>query len=199
MVPLKRVALLLLRRVYKSPWSFGSQAGCALASPQQRVPASVSSLSALHLHTASSQLSQLTSLQTASQPFPCVIHGHQRSIHTDQAKSKGPQMHETHTSEDAHKLIVIQPEYKTGPIEKPYVPSSYKLEEAVALVEAISGWEVKGQRVEAIRQVHSKYLIIFYLHPVCLVYLHSVCFVYLGPVYLCTSIQCVKCTWVQSV
>ena len=72
--------------------------------------------------------------------------------------NKGPQMHETHTSEDVHKLIVIQPEYKTGPIEKPYVPSSHKLEEAVALVEAVSGWEVKGQRVEAIRQVHSKYL-----------------------------------------
>lgn len=67
-------------------------------------------------------------------------------------------MHETQTLDDAHKLLVIQPEYKTGPIEKPYVPSQYKLEEAVALVEAISDWEVKGQRIEAIRQVNNKYL-----------------------------------------
>lgn len=78
---------------------------------------------------------------------------------TEETK-KGVQMHETHTLhvEDLHRLLVIQPEFKSGPVEKPYVPSSFKLEEAVALVEAISGWEVQDQRIEAIRQIHNKYL-----------------------------------------
>ncbi len=76
----------------------------------------------------------------------------------DRRGAKGPQMHETQTTDDAHRLLVIQPEFKSGPVEKPYVPAALKLEEAVALVEAISGWEVKYQRIEAIREIHNKYL-----------------------------------------
>ena len=60
------------------------------------------------------------------------------------------------TPTDKHSLLVIQPEYKTGRIEKPYVPAERKLEEAVSLVEAISGWTVHSQRVDGVRRPHSK-------------------------------------------
>ena len=60
------------------------------------------------------------------------------------------------TPTDKHTLLVIQPEYKTGRVENPYVPAEQKLEEAVSLVEAISGWTVHSQRVDAVRQPHSK-------------------------------------------
>lgn len=88
------------------------------------------------------------------------LHISHAKFHTSAAtdKAKGPQMHETQTKEDPHKLLIIQPEYKSGPVEKPYVSATLKLEEAVALVEAIAGWEVKDQRIEAIRQINSKYL-----------------------------------------
>lgn len=55
------------------------------------------------------------------------------------------------TPEDEHTLLVIQPEYKTGRVEIPYVPAERKLEEAVSLVEAINGWSVHTQRVDAVR------------------------------------------------
>ena len=71
---------------------------------------------------------------------------------------KGPQMHETHTSDEFQKLFVIQPEYKFGPIEKPYVPAQYKLDEAILLAESITGWEVHSHRVDTIRQIHNKFL-----------------------------------------
>ena len=59
---------------------------------------------------------------------------------------------------DSQTLLVIQPEYKSGPVERPYVPAKYKLEEAVNLAEAITGWQVHSQRVDAIRIPHSKFL-----------------------------------------
>lgn len=62
------------------------------------------------------------------------------------------------TPTDAQTLLVIQPEYKLGPMEKPYVPAAFKLEEAVSLAEAISGWEVHSQRVDAIRIPHNRFL-----------------------------------------
>lgn len=60
------------------------------------------------------------------------------------------------TPTDKHILLVIQPEYKTGKVEKPYVPAKYKLEEAVSLVESITGWTVFAQRLAAVRNIHSK-------------------------------------------
>jgi GTP-binding protein HflX len=56
------------------------------------------------------------------------------------------------TPTDKHSLLVIQPEYKTGKVESPYVPAECKLEEAVSLVEAISGWTVHAQRVDSVRR-----------------------------------------------
>ncbi len=105
-------------------------------------------------HTASHHGTSQIPLQTLSIKYSSSM------FHTgiDTRGAKGPQMHETQTTDDAHKLLVIQPEFKSGPVEKPYVPAALKLEEAVALVEAISGWEVKYQRIEAIREVHNKYL-----------------------------------------
>lgn len=92
-----------------------------------------------------------------TQTHTLYIMSHAR-LHTSSHKAKGPQMHETQTKEDPHKLLIIQPEYKTGLVEKPYVSATLKLEEAVSLVEAIAGWEVKYHRIEAIRKINSKYL-----------------------------------------
>ena len=66
-------------------------------------------------------------------------------------------VHTVSAPSEAHRLMVIQPEYKSGPVERPYVPADCKLEEASSLVEAISGWEVCRPRVAAVRQVHNKY------------------------------------------
>ena len=76
----------------------------------------------------------------------------------DEGKAKGPHMHDVHTPDENQKLLVIQPEYKSGHMEKPYVPVAYKLEEAVSLAEAITGWQVHSQRVDSIRQVHNRFL-----------------------------------------
>ena len=62
------------------------------------------------------------------------------------------------TTQDAHTLLVIQPDYKHGVVEKPYVPAENKLEEAVRLAEAITGWEVQSTRVDILRQPHNKFL-----------------------------------------
>lgn len=78
------------------------------------------------------------------------------SDHKEEAK--GPHMHKVHTPDENQKLLVIQPEYKHGHIEKPYVPVTYKLDEAVSLAEAITGWQVHSQRVDSIRQIHNKFL-----------------------------------------
>lgn len=62
-----------------------------------------------------------------------------------------------HTGQnDSERVMVIQPEYKLGPVSKPYVPAKFKLEEAVSLVEAIEGWEVHYRRVEPIRKIHNQ-------------------------------------------
>ena len=71
---------------------------------------------------------------------------------------KGPHMHDVHTPDENQRLLVIQPEYKSGHLERPYVPATYKLDEAVSLAEAITGWEVHSQRVDSIRQVHNRFL-----------------------------------------
>lgn len=72
--------------------------------------------------------------------------------------TKGPHMYEVHTPDENQKLLVIQPEYKSGHLEKPYVPATYKLDEAVSLAEAITGWQVHSQRVDGIRQIHKRFL-----------------------------------------
>lgn len=76
----------------------------------------------------------------------------------EEALGKGPHMHDVRTPDENQKLLVIQPEYKFGHLERPYVPSTYKLEEAVSLAEAITGWQVHSQRVDSIRQVHNRFL-----------------------------------------
>ena len=60
------------------------------------------------------------------------------------------------TPTDEHRLLLIQPEYKMGRVESPYVSAEVKLEEAKSLAEAISGWTVHTQRIDAVRQLHSK-------------------------------------------
>ena len=62
------------------------------------------------------------------------------------------------TPQDAHTLLVIQPDYKLGIVEKPYVPAESKLEEAVQLAQAITGWKVQSTRVDILRPPHSKFL-----------------------------------------
>lgn len=62
------------------------------------------------------------------------------------------------TPSDSHTLLVIQPEYKSGPIERPYVPAKNRLDEAAALAEAITDWKVHSQRVDAIRKPHNRFL-----------------------------------------
>ena len=54
-------------------------------------------------------------------------------------------------SDEPHRLLVIQPSPKFGPIPKPFVKPADKLEEAVALAEAITGWEVCYQRIDNVR------------------------------------------------
>ena len=87
-----------------------------------------------------------------------VILGHGDVQGEEELKQKGPQMHDVHTPDENQKLLVIQPEYKSGHVEKPYVPATYKLEEAVSLAEAITGWEVHSQRVDSIRHIHNQFL-----------------------------------------
>lgn len=60
------------------------------------------------------------------------------------------------TPTNEHRLLVIQPEYKRGRVESPYVSAEHKLEEAISLAEAISGWTVHSQRIDAVRQTHNK-------------------------------------------
>ena len=84
-------------------------------------------------------------------------HGHQETTPRDlQEKAVHTRMKET--PKDAQTLLVIQPEYKLGAIEKPYVPAVSKLEEAVSLAEAITNWEVHSQRVDAVRKPHNRFL-----------------------------------------
>ena len=60
------------------------------------------------------------------------------------------------TPRDVHTLLVVQPEYKSGVVENPYVPAERKLEEAVSLAEAITGWSIHAQRIDAVRKPHSR-------------------------------------------
>ena len=60
------------------------------------------------------------------------------------------------TPTDEQRLLVIQPEYKRGRMENPYVSAEHKLEEAISLAEAISGWTVHSQRIDAVKQTHNK-------------------------------------------
>ena len=62
------------------------------------------------------------------------------------------------TPKDDQTVLVIQPEYKSGVAEQPYVPAEFKLEEAVSLAEAVTGWEVASRRVDTIRRPHNKFL-----------------------------------------
>ena len=62
------------------------------------------------------------------------------------------------TLEEPQQLIVIQPVHKFGQMPKPYVPAQDKLEEAEALVDAITGWNVHCKRIEAVRnKINSQY------------------------------------------
>ena len=83
-----------------------------------------------------------------------VQHGHRESVLKE--KEVRTKMKETPT--DSQTLLVIQPEYKSGVLEKPYVPAESKLEEAVSLAEAITGWTVHSQRVDTIRRPHNRFL-----------------------------------------
>ena len=76
----------------------------------------------------------------------------------EERETKGPHMHQVHTPDESQKLLVIQPEYKMGHMEEPYVPVENKLDEAVSLAEAITGWQVHSQRVDSIRQIHNRFL-----------------------------------------
>ena len=58
---------------------------------------------------------------------------------------------------DAHTLLVIQPDQKYG-LEWPRVSPEHKLEEAVSLAESISGWKVENTRIDSLRRPHSKHL-----------------------------------------
>lgn len=59
---------------------------------------------------------------------------------------------------EAQRLLVIQPVHKFGPIPRPYVSAQDKLEEAEALVEAVTGWNVHCKRIEAVRhKIHSQH------------------------------------------
>ncbi len=60
-------------------------------------------------------------------------------------------------SNEPHKLLIIQPCYKFGPMPKPFVKPEDKLEEATALAEAITGWEVCHQRIDNVRNVDSEH------------------------------------------
>ena len=62
------------------------------------------------------------------------------------------------TPKDTHNLLVIQPDHKSGVVEKPYVPAEGKLEEAVSLAEAITGWKVQSTRVDILRKPHSRFV-----------------------------------------
>ena len=55
-------------------------------------------------------------------------------------------------------LLVIQPDPKEGLMEVPHVPADFKLEEAVSLAEAVTGWSVHEKRIDPLRKPHNKYL-----------------------------------------
>ncbi|KAL5493080.1 hypothetical protein EMCRGX_G014205 [Ephydatia muelleri] len=59
---------------------------------------------------------------------------------------------------EEQKLLVIQPDPKEGPMEVPYVPADFKLDEAVSLVEAVTGWTVHEKRIDPLRKPHNKFL-----------------------------------------
>ncbi len=58
---------------------------------------------------------------------------------------------------DHQRLAVIQPDCKSSRGE-PHVSAESKLEEAVSLVEAIEGWEVGYQRIDALRKINNQTL-----------------------------------------
>ena len=90
---------------------------------------------------------------TAPHRCACVI-SHLYRMRMSTSSRRHYSSYETPT--DRRTLLVIQPEYKTGRIEIPYVPAERKLEEAVSLVESISGWAVHSHRVDAVRRPHTK-------------------------------------------
>ena len=59
---------------------------------------------------------------------------------------------------DEETLLVIQPHKRWGVVEGPFVPVEYQLEEAVSLVEAISGWKVHDTRIDTLRKPHNQFL-----------------------------------------
>ena len=81
-------------------------------------------------------------------------HSHRESV----LEEKAVRTKMKETPNDFQTLLVIQPEYKSGALEKPYVPAESKLEEAVSLAEAVTGWAVHSQRVDAIRRPHNRFL-----------------------------------------
>lgn len=65
-------------------------------------------------------------------------------------------MHTVDDADASQRLVVIQPEHKSGPVTKPYVSAECRMEEAVSLVEAIEGWEVGHCRVDAVRHLNNQ-------------------------------------------
>lgn len=79
----------------------------------------------------------------------------------DATRSRPPlraQIHATATGDPdtSQRLMVIQPELKSGPVSRPYVSAECRLEEAVSLVEAIEGWEATHHRIERVRVINNK-------------------------------------------
>ncbi len=83
---------------------------------------------------------------------------HQINEEKTVGKHRGSASKLVETPSDSHTLLVLQPEYKSGHVEKPYVPAEYRLDEAVSLAEAITDWEVHSRRVDAIRKPHNRFL-----------------------------------------
>lgn len=78
-------------------------------------------------------------------------------VHTRcRATGQAAGMHTVSDPDTSQRLMVIQPEHKSGPVSKPYVSAECKLEEAVSMVEAIEGWEAPCGRVDAVRYINNK-------------------------------------------
>lgn len=103
------------------------------------------------------------------QPFPLNVHklhsfpastssNRPRALPDPAAPALTPArpLHTVVGSDCPHRLLVIQPEHKSGPVSWPYVPSECKLEEAVSLVGSIQGWQAPHTRVDAVRKVNNQ-------------------------------------------
>lgn len=119
-----------------------------LSSIRTRTQSKVASQRELHPEAYSPHHHKGTLLSSRVGCTPCrntslVLHGdHSALMHTNPDTSQ--------------RLMVIQPEHKSGPVSKPYVSAQCRLEEAVSLVCAIEGWEVSHRRVDGVRHINNQ-------------------------------------------